>query len=71
MGWPLEDEQLATVHFLNKATVELNHAITSTQQEISLIREYRTRFIAGVVMGKLDVRQAVANLPEETRDLED
>ncbi len=71
MGWPPEeDEQLAIVHFLNKATVELDHAITSAQEEIALIREYRTRLIADIVTGKLDVRQAAANLPEEAKDLE-
>ena len=29
------------------------------------MREYRTRLIADVVTGKLDVREAAAELPEE------
>ncbi len=33
--------------------------------QIDLIREYRTRLIADVVTGKLDVREEAANLPEE------
>ena len=38
--------------------------------EISLLREYRTRLIADVVTGKLDVREAAANLPEEIDETE-
>lgn len=33
-----------------------------------LLREYRTRLIADVVTGKLDVREAAANLPGEPED---
>lgn len=33
---------------------------------IDLLREYRTRLIADVVTGKLDVREAAASLPDET-----
>ena len=36
------------------------------EAEINLLREYRTRLIADVVTGKLDVRDAAAQLPEET-----
>ena len=32
--------------------------------EIDLIREYRTRLVADVVTGQLDVRAAAAGLPE-------
>ncbi len=35
------------------------------RREIELLREYRTRLISDVVTGKLDVREATANLPEE------
>ena len=34
------------------------------QRQIHLLREYRTRLIADVVTGKLDVRDAAADLPE-------
>ena len=34
------------------------------QIELSLFREYRTRLIADVVTGKLDVRDAAVHLPE-------
>ena len=33
-----------------------------------LLHEYRTRLIADVVTGKLDVREAAAQLPDETDD---
>jgi type I restriction enzyme S subunit len=39
------------------------------EREITLVREYRTRLIADVVTGKLDVRQAAAGLPEEIETL--
>ena len=35
------------------------------QRQISLLKEYRTRLIADVVTGKLDVREAAAGLPDE------
>jgi hypothetical protein len=35
------------------------------EREIDLLREYRTRLVADVVTGKLDVREAAARLPED------
>ena len=35
------------------------------RQEIELLREYRTRLVADVVTGKLDIREAAAQLPED------
>ena len=35
-----------------------------TQDEITLLHEYRARLIADVVTGKLDVRYMAAELPE-------
>ena len=40
-------------------------AISLLEREIDLLREYRTRLVADVVTGKLDVRAAAARLPEE------
>lgn len=45
-------------------------AIANIQREISLLREYRTRLIADVVTGKLDVRKAAASLPDEVGEPE-
>ena len=39
-------------------------AIAGARREVALLREYRTRLIADVVTGKLDVRDAAAGLPE-------
>lgn len=41
-------------------------AIASTQNKVELLREYRTRLVADVVTGKLDVREAAARLPDES-----
>ena len=43
---------------------EIDKVIQGVEREISLIQEFRTRLIADVVTGKLDVRAAAANLPE-------
>jgi type I restriction enzyme S subunit len=45
-------------------------AINRADREIALIREYRTRLVADVVTGQLDVREAAAELPEEPDELE-
>lgn len=46
----------------------INAAIAQADREIALLREYRTRLVADVVTGQLDVREAAARLPAE--DLE-
>lgn len=40
--------------------------IHKIEREIDLLREYRTRLVADVVTGKLDVREAAARIPEES-----
>ena len=40
------------------------------EQWIQLLSEYRTRLIADVVTGKLDVREAAASLPDESDNSE-
>ena len=40
-------------------------ATTRLEREIELLREYRTRLVADVVTGKLDVRDAATRLPDE------
>ena len=51
-------------------TAAVDHALQSAQREIDLLREYRTRLIADVVTGKLDVREAAARLPDEVGEPE-
>ena len=43
-----------------------NVAINRLEREIELLREYRTRLVADVVTGKLDVREVAPQLPEES-----
>jgi type I restriction enzyme S subunit len=50
------DEQQAIVRYVDEATKEVHYALAGVRREIDLIREYRTRLIADVVTGKLDVR---------------
>lgn len=61
---PPTDEQTEIVEFLTQATEEASRAIEHMGNEIALIQEFRTRLIADVVTGKLDVRAAAASLPE-------
>ena len=51
---------------LKDETVQLTDAVTHAHQEIALAREYRTRLIADVVTGKLDVREAAAASPRRS-----
>ena len=53
-------EQTAIVQYLDKATVDIDTAIAHARRQIELVQEYRTRLIADVVTGKLDVRTASA-----------
>lgn len=58
-------EQTAIVEYLDTQTTKIDAAIAATRSEIELLREYRTRLIADVVTGKVDVREVAARLPEE------
>ena len=57
-------EQTVIARFLNETTTDIDTVIVRAKREIELLREYRTRLIADVVTGKLDVREAVAELPQ-------
>ena len=61
---PPREEQDRIVPFISTETSPLRTAIVRANREIDLLREYRTRLIADVVTGKLDVREAAAALPE-------
>jgi len=58
-------EQVAIVEYLDMQTARIDAAIGATRREIELLREYRTRLIADVVTGKVDVREIAPHLPEE------
>ena len=63
---PPFEEQVAIVEYLGKATAEADSLITRARRQIELMQEYRTRLIADVVTGKLDVRNALDELDQGT-----
>jgi type I restriction enzyme S subunit len=62
---PPPEEQKAIVESIENSNAPLDTAISRLEREIELLREYRIRLVADVVTGKLDVREAVARLPDE------
>ena len=58
------DEQRTIVAFVRNGIAELEVARMQVVREVSLVEEFRTRLIADVVTGKLDVRAIAASLPE-------
>ena len=64
-------EQATIVRYLDKTTADVDTAIDRACRQIDLFQEYRTRLIADVVTGKLDVREAAASLLEEEADERD
>ena len=67
---PPIEEQIRIAEFLDRETRQVDVAITQLDREIALLREYRTRLVADVVTGKLDVREVALQLPEEAAELE-
>ncbi len=67
---PSIDEQDAILRGLDVVLNPITLATSRAEREIGLLREYRTRLIADVVTGKLDVREAAAKLPEQAADAE-
>ncbi len=63
------NEQEEIVYYLGQHTSGLDKTVERTEREIDLIREYRTRLIADVVTGKLDVRGMQLPDVEEALDL--
>ena len=59
-------EQGQIVSCIAQKVTPLAAAITRTEREITLLREYKTRLTADVVTGKLDVREAARRLPEDS-----
>jgi type I restriction enzyme S subunit len=62
---PPVDEQLAIVRFVNDAVLKIDNTGSQARREIGLLQECRTRLIADVTTGKLDVREASLRLPED------
>lgn len=62
---PPLSEQIAIAEYLDGITANIDATIARTRREIELLQEYHTRLTADAVTGKLDVRDAAANLPDE------
>ncbi len=62
-SWQVQER---IISLLQTATIDFDKSIATIQREIALIQEFRTRLIADVVTGKLDVRAAAASLPAVT-----
>ncbi len=65
VAFPGRDEQRLIAGFLDEEAARFDKVISRLEREITLLREYRTRLVADVVTGKLDVRAAAAALPDE------
>ena len=52
------------VEHINRASADIEVATSQARRQIDLMNEYRTRIIADVVTGQLDVRDAAAQLRE-------
>lgn len=65
MWFPNGEEQDRIIAFIAAESRPIDTAISRVEREIDLLREYRTRLVADVVTGKLDVREAAARLPQE------
>ena len=60
---PYNEQDLIERH-IGETTGNLKSAVDQIRRQIELLGEYRTRLIADVVTGKLDVREATASLPD-------
>ncbi len=65
---PPKEEQASIVEHLRAALAVPDKAIDNASREIDLIREYRTRLVADVVTGRVDVRD-VPLPPDDADDL--
>jgi type I restriction enzyme S subunit len=68
---PPDEEQNQIVEYVLNMSLPIKIATMRLEREIALLREYRTKLIADVVTGKLDVRGVELPAMEETDELED
>ena len=64
MPVPPLSEQVAIVRHVASASGKLVESIEDVTREVGLIGEFRSRLIADVVTGKLDVRETAERLPD-------
>ena len=62
--YPPPDEQVLIADAIDQSMATIDDRMHRIHRQIDFLREYRTRLIADVVTGKLDVREADARLPD-------
>lgn len=65
IGLPSVEEQVRILEFVDDSTGQIDTTVSRLKREIELLGEYRTRLVADVVTGKLDVREAASSLQGE------
>ena len=60
---PAEQENIAK--YINEADDKIDSVVKQAQHQIGLANEYRTRLIADVVTGQIEVRDATVELPDQ------
>jgi type I restriction enzyme S subunit len=68
--FPSFDEQTLIAAYIDEKVAAIDQARALITCEIERVLEYRTRLIADLITGKLDVREAAAGLPDESDELE-
>lgn len=72
---PTSEEQIAIVEYIKAGQANIEKSISKLQEQVELMREYRTRLISDVVTGQMDVCgiEIPDYVPEEenTADLSD
>src|SRR3990172_1726630 len=70
--FPPKEEQRKIIEFISEKSSEIHAAISRAERDIELMREYRTRLIADVVTGKVDVGDVpVETVPQDWEELEE
>lgn len=67
---PSATEQNAIVAAIDREVATTDEAISRISIEVGLLQEYWARLISDAVTGKLDVRKAAVNLPDEVSEEE-
>jgi len=67
---PPRGEQDSITAHIDQELEHIDRPISHARLQIDVIREYRTRLVADVVTGKLDVREAASRLPDEVKEPE-
>jgi type I restriction enzyme S subunit len=68
--YPPPHEQVMIADAIDYGCKDIDTTVERARRQIDLLREYRTRLIADVVTGQLDVREAAAHLPDEVEEPE-